>query len=94
MIVVSDTTPIHYLTLIGYVDLLWRIFGAVVIPAAVADELRCSAAPLELQQLIAQPPAWLDIRRPATASGKPLKLGRGEAEAILLQADQGGSALG
>lgn len=39
MIVVADASPICYLLLIGYVDLLQRLFGQVVIPQAVHDEL-------------------------------------------------------
>lgn len=39
MIVVSDTSPVTNLLLIGKLDLLRGIFGRVIIPAAVAAEL-------------------------------------------------------
>ena len=39
-IVVADTGPLRYLVLIGHVEVLPRLFGAVSIPATVADELR------------------------------------------------------
>jgi predicted nucleic acid-binding protein len=39
MIVVSDTSPINYLTLIGHQDLLQSLFGEIIIPASVFDEL-------------------------------------------------------
>jgi predicted nucleic acid-binding protein len=45
MIVVADASPICYLLLIGYVDLLQRLFGQVVIPQAVHDELSAEGAP-------------------------------------------------
>jgi len=39
MIVVSDTSPILSLTLIGQLDLLREIYGSIVIPEAVRQEL-------------------------------------------------------
>lgn len=39
MIVVSDTSPVTNLLIIGRLDLLRGIFGRVIIPAAVAKEL-------------------------------------------------------
>ena len=39
MIVVSDTSPITALLTIGAAELLAQLFGEVVIPAAVRDEL-------------------------------------------------------
>jgi predicted nucleic acid-binding protein len=35
MIVVSDTTPLRYLAVLGLLDLLPRLFGEVHCPAAV-----------------------------------------------------------
>ena len=40
MIVVSDTSPLHDLVLIGSVDVLPRLFDRVVIPPAVSREMR------------------------------------------------------
>ena len=45
MIVVSDTSPINYLVLIGFKDLLPRLFDRVLIPEAVHHELQSDAAP-------------------------------------------------
>ena len=39
MIVISDTSPILSLTLIGQLDLLREIYGSIVIPEAVRQEL-------------------------------------------------------
>ena len=39
MIVISDTTPINYLVLIGAQDILHTLFGTVFIPPAVFEEL-------------------------------------------------------
>ncbi len=40
MIVVADTTPLNYLVVIGHVDLLPALFGQVLIPTAVWNELQ------------------------------------------------------
>lgn len=62
MIVVADTTPVNYLILIGEIDVLAKLYGRVVIPPAVHDELTCSRAPESVRGWIAQPPAWLEFR--------------------------------
>jgi predicted nucleic acid-binding protein len=61
MIVVADASPICYLLLIGYVDLLQRLFGQVVIPQSVHDELSAEGAPTIVRTWIAHPPSWLQI---------------------------------
>jgi predicted nucleic acid-binding protein len=61
MIVVSDTSPIHYLLLIDQVELLQKLYGRVVIPQVVRDEMLAAGAPLVLQQWIRQPPNWLEV---------------------------------
>jgi predicted nucleic acid-binding protein len=39
MIIVSDTSPICYLLLIGEIELLPQLYGQVLIPQAVQQEL-------------------------------------------------------
>jgi len=39
MIVVADTSPINYLILIEEIDILTKMYGRVVIPGAVREEL-------------------------------------------------------
>jgi len=57
MIVVADTTPLHYLILIQHDDLLPRLFGRVLIPPAVLAELQHPETPDPVRQWFAQPPA-------------------------------------
>jgi predicted nucleic acid-binding protein len=45
MIIVSDTSPINYLILIGQIDLLPQLFEQIIIPQAVYNELSDSLAP-------------------------------------------------
>ena len=62
MIVVSDTSPICYLLLIGEIELLPQIYGQVLIPQAVQQELADKGAPAVVQAWIGQPPEWLVIQ--------------------------------
>ena len=85
MIVVSDTSPICYLLLIDQISILQELYGIVVIPQAVADELNASESPPVVRNWIANPPDWLQIQIVSTSSSSGLeKLDPGEQEAILL----------
>jgi predicted nucleic acid-binding protein len=85
MIVVSDTSPVCYLLLINQIPVLQRLYGCVIIPQAVADELRASESPLIVKSWIAQPPNWLQIQPIKLPQDIELeKLDPGEREAILL----------
>jgi predicted nucleic acid-binding protein len=84
MIVVADTSPINYLVLIGCSDLLLRVYGRVVIPSAVAQELSNHVAPQLVRDWIHDAPEWLDIRSAPEVSESLLYLGRGEREGIAL----------
>ncbi len=84
MIVVSDTSPIHYLIIIDRIHLLPDLFGSVVIPPAVASELSHAAAPAQVREWIAKRPGWLEIRTPTVIAPKLPRLGAGETQAISL----------
>ena len=85
MIVVSNTSPICYLVLIEAVDLLPQLYGEVVIPQAVRDELGALGSPVVLRQWIENPPVWLKVESVSTSIDESLKdLDKGECEAILL----------
>lgn len=85
MIVVADTSPINYLILLGHIDVLHRIYGEVLIPSAVLDELLDPSAPVSVQDWIASPPSWLRISDVPNAPDPSLDLlDRGEREAIQL----------
>jgi len=88
--VVSDTSPICYLVLIGEIDLLPALYGRIYIPQRVAAELSHPKAPPTVRNWIGQPPAWLEILevRPRPSPGLKL-LQAGERETILLTEDLG-----
>ena len=50
MIVVSDTSPLCNLVLVEYLWLLRQIYGIVIIPNVVADELK-AASNVEIQNI-------------------------------------------
>lgn len=85
MIVVSDTSPICYLLLINQIDILQTLYGVVIIPKTVAQELEASESPLVVKSWIAQPPNWLQIHPIELPQSIELgKLDPGERDAILL----------
>jgi predicted nucleic acid-binding protein len=85
MIIVSDTSPINYLILIGHINLLYELFQEIVIPQAVYIELADLEAPKPVQNWIATPHTWLKVQVVST-SGDAIAnlLDPGEREAILL----------
>lgn len=83
MIIVSNTTPLHYLILISEVDLLHELYGQVIIPQAVVIELQRPETPQIVFDWMNSLPAWLEVRTPLTID-LTLKLGAGECEAIAL----------
>ncbi|MBV9034384.1 MAG: DUF3368 domain-containing protein [Acidobacteriaceae bacterium] len=60
-VVVADTTPIRYLTSIGYLDLLPRLFENVLIPAVVYEELQHPATPQPVRAALKPTPTWLKV---------------------------------
>lgn len=85
MIVVANTSPLCYLPLIDHVDVLSILFGQVLIPQAVHDELNAAEAPARLRAWIAQHPAWIAIQPIIMRSDAILDhLHPGEREAIVL----------
>lgn len=94
MLVVTDTSPINYLILTGYVDVLPALHGNVVVPQAVAGELLNPRTPEIVRQWIAVPPEWCAIQSPQGAPDPSLLyLGDGEREALMLCQELGADAL-
>lgn len=85
MIVVSDTTPLRYLAVLGHLELLPRLFGSVHCPDAVIQECRHPRAPAALRTWAEAPPPWLLVTEVKTvASDLRDHLDAGEAAAITL----------
>ncbi len=94
MIVVSDTTPLHYLILIDEVELLPSVLGEIVIPSIVFDELRHEHTPNKIKEYLRFPPEWLSVRKATGIIDVRLEgIDQGEREAILLAEELAADAL-
>ena len=62
MLVITDT-PLRYLILLGYGDILSVLFGCIVIPRTAVTELQPSKTPPVVLVWMAQPPAWVKVRQ-------------------------------
>lgn len=92
MLVIADNTPLRYLILLGYEDILPALYGGVLIPQAVMHELQHPHTPAVVRAWLTHLPAWLDIRQTTSTPEADLTvLDAGERETILpaqeLQAD-------
>jgi predicted nucleic acid-binding protein len=85
MIVISDTSPINYLVLIGEIDLLAELYQTIIIPSAVFGELSAEASPVKVKKWLENKPDWLLIKEPLVdVSLTTFGLDVGESEAIQL----------
>ena len=85
MLVIADASPLHYLVLIGYVEILPALYGRIIVPERVFAELRHQLTPTIVREWIEARPEWLEVRQAhLTASGSLAELDDGEREAILL----------
>jgi hypothetical protein len=83
-VVVSDTTPLHYLVLIGQVSVLEKLYGQVIVPPAVLQELGHPSAPPAISAWAKSPPAWLTVQSPALIPPRFDNLDFGERQALAL----------
>jgi predicted nucleic acid-binding protein len=94
MIVVADTSPLHYLVLIEQIAVLSLLYGQVIVPSVVCEELQRPQTPEVVRLWIAHPPPWLDLRPPRAENDLGLlRLGVGERQAILLAQATGADVL-
>jgi predicted nucleic acid-binding protein len=84
LIVVADTTPLRYLVAIGCEHVLPSLYGRVLIPPAVAEDLDQESTPIVVRTWLAARPGWLEIREPTRALGPAVELDKGERQAIAL----------
>jgi len=59
--IVADTSPIHYLVLIGHSEILPVLFEKIIIPNAVQREMTRVETPAPVRTWIQSPPAWLEV---------------------------------
>ena len=82
-VVVSDTSPLHYLILCNAETILPRLFRQVVIPPTVFRELQQPNTPPPVRQWASTLPSWCAVQSPKTLN-LALDVDAGELEAICL----------
>jgi predicted nucleic acid-binding protein len=61
MIVISDTSPLLYLFLIDLIELLPQLYGQIIIPEVIRDEMIDVGAPTDFRNWAMEPPSWLTV---------------------------------
>lgn len=95
MVIVSDTSPLINLAIIGQLDLLPTLFQQIIIPKAVFDEIVANDAALPGAKEIQHAP-WVEVRTPQDQSlvtSLLEELDPGESEAIALALEIGADLL-
>jgi len=82
-VVVSDTSPLHYLILCGAETALPYLFSQVVIPPTVFRELQQPNTPAPVREWANSLPKWASVQTPKAINLK-LDVDAGELEAICL----------
>jgi predicted nucleic acid-binding protein len=90
--VISDTSPVNYLVLIGQIDLLPALYTKVLIPDQVLEELRAPGSPPAVSAWAAVLPLWIEVVL-TPADPRESLLDAGEQAAITLAESLGGDVL-
>lgn len=94
IVVVADTSPVRYLVAIGQIDLLTKIYGQVILPGAVHDELRAEDGLPVVRAWARRLPLWVLVQSPIRPLAPSLpNLHRGESDAIALAEELGAPLL-
>jgi len=89
MIVVADASPLNYLIQVSCDALLQALYGRVLVPAAVIEELRHPSAPSSVSSWLRHTPDWIEVRVVSARADVALEaLDPGEREAIQLAEEQ------
>jgi predicted nucleic acid-binding protein len=81
--VIADTSPLQYLHQVGCLGLLGDLFGCVIVPAGVAQEIRQGALQgVDLPDLGQLPWVTIETASAPADSRIPSKLGHGEREVL------------
>ena len=92
-VVIADSSPLNYLTLIGSVDVLRELYGSVVVPQQVVSELIDPAAPRDVRIWASNLPHWIDVREVVINDDEMTNLDPGERAAIVLAQSEPGTLL-
>jgi predicted nucleic acid-binding protein len=94
MIVIADTGPLNYLIQLGHDELLHTLYGRVIVPLGVLEEMGRPKAPSAVRHWASQPPAWIEsVKVGSIDPSLHPELGLGEREAISLALTLGADLL-
>ncbi|HST22185.1 MAG TPA: DUF3368 domain-containing protein [Blastocatellia bacterium] len=92
--IVSDTTPLNYLVLIGQINILSILYGRVLIPQSVYEEMNAPETPEPVRAWRTNLPYWIEVSPEQVTPDIGLNsLHAGERDAISLALNTGASAL-
>jgi predicted nucleic acid-binding protein len=92
VLIVSDTGPLRYLVEIKEIDVLPRLYEAIMTTPVVVAELRKPHFPAAVRHWAANLPDWLQIQQPAQVQFLE-QLDEGEATAISLAMERNADAV-
>jgi predicted nucleic acid-binding protein len=92
-VVIADSSPLNYLTLIGSIEVRHRLYGAVIVPRQVIGELIDPAAPQDVRKWASDLPKWIDLRETVVNDDDMTHLDPGERAAIVLAQSEPGALL-
>jgi len=88
-VIVADTGPLNYLAWIEAAEILPNLYGRILIPSAVWEELSHPKTPRIVRNCLGSAPAWLEVASlKQTVDPALAHLGRGEQEAITLSIER------
>jgi uncharacterized protein len=95
MIVVSDTSPIINLAVIGRLDILPALFGKIVVPLKVFEEITVQGADMPGADEVRKS-SWVEVRKCSNTTfiqALQFQVDAGEAEAIALALELGAALI-
>lgn len=91
MTVVADATPLNYLVLLGAIEVVPALYGRVVVPREVIEELTRLESPNPVKSFASTLPPWIEVLTPSNPRSFGLDLG--EEAAINLALELGSDLL-
>ena len=82
--VVADTSPLNYLVLIHQINLLPDLYGRVLIPESVLEELSATETPQLVRNWATTLPEWIEVSPTPIEHAGLNRLHAGERDAISL----------
>jgi predicted nucleic acid-binding protein len=83
-LVVSDASPLNYLVLVGVQEILPNLYGSILVPDQVIDELKHAGTPAVVSQWASHLPDWIEVRLGDSSRFPTLDVGEAAALAMAI----------